>query len=101
MEISPGNSVRLTRIPRREPSLDDLQGYNSLLTFSEEVQEEFIQNYREAHADEVEYKPDMDQTEEFRTPDGYDSRLDHFVNFFDSIRIFKNQTLLSVKPGRV
>lgn len=86
MEISPGSSVRLTRIPRREPTLEDLEGYNSLLTFSEEVQEEFRQNYREEHADEVQYKPAMEQTDEFRTPDGYDSRLDHFVNFFDSIR---------------
>ena len=86
MEVSPGNSVKLTRIPRREPSLEDLQGYNSLMTFSEEVQEEFKQNYREEHADEVEYKPEMNQTEEFRTPAGYDSRLDHFVNFFDAIR---------------
>lgn len=86
MEISPGSSVKLTRIPRREPSLEDLQGYNSLLTFSEEVQNEFIENYRKEHADEVQYQPAMNQTEEFRTPDGYDSRLDHFVNFFDSIR---------------
>ncbi|NBC04936.1 MAG: Gfo/Idh/MocA family oxidoreductase [Bacteroidetes bacterium] len=96
MEIAPGNSVKLTRIPRREPSMDDLQGYNSLLTFSEEVQEEFKQNYREQHADEVEYQPEMNQTEEFRTPDGYDSRLDHFVNFFDSIRngtpVFEDST---------
>jgi predicted dehydrogenase len=96
MEIEPGNSVKLTRIPRREPSMEDLQGYNSLLTFSEEVQEEFKQNYREQHADEVEYKPEMNQTEEFRTPDGYDSRLDHFVNFFDSIRngtpVFEDST---------
>lgn len=86
MEVSPGNSVKLTRIPRREPSLDELRGYNSLLTFSEEVQKEFEQNYQAEHADEVEYQPAMNQTEEFRTPDGYDSRLDHFVNFFDSIR---------------
>lgn len=86
MEVSPGSSVKLTRIPRREPSLEELQGYNSLLTFSEEVQQEFIQNYKEEHADEVEYQPAMNQTEEYRTPNGYDSRLDHFVNFFDSIR---------------
>lgn len=86
MEISPGSSVKLTRIPRREPSLDELRGYNSLLTFSEKVQKEFEQNYRQEHADEVEYQPAMNQTEEFRTPDGYDSRLDHFVNFFDSVR---------------
>lgn len=87
IELSPGSSVKLTRVPRREPSLNQLmRGYNSVLTFSEEVQKEFEQNYEEEHADEVQYQPEMDQTEEFRTPDGYNSRLDHLVNFFDSIR---------------
>lgn len=87
LEVSPGSSIRLSRYPRREPSLDQLvNGYNSVLTFSEEVQQEFRENYTAEHADEVEYEPTMDQTEEFQTPDGYDSRLDHFVNFFDSIR---------------
>lgn len=87
LEVSPGSSIRLSRYPRREPSLDQLvNGYNSVLTFSEEVQQEFQENYRAEHADEVEFEPTMDQTEEFQTPDGYDSRLDHFVNFFDSIR---------------
>ena len=87
LEVSPGSSIKLTRYPRREPSLDQIMnGYNSMITFSEAVREEFEQNYKQEHADEVEYQPMMDQTEEFRTPNGYDSRLDHFVNFFDSIR---------------
>jgi predicted dehydrogenase len=86
-EISPANSLRLNRIPRREPSLNQLvEGYNSVMTFSEEVQQEFIQNYRDENQGQVQYKPDMDQSEEYRTPDNYDDRLDHFVNFFDSIR---------------
>jgi predicted dehydrogenase len=86
-EISPANSLRLNRIPRREPSLNQLvEGYNSVMTFSEEVQQEFIQNYRNEHQDQVQYQPDMDQSEEYRTADNYDDRLDHFVNFFDSIR---------------
>ncbi|WP_340105317.1 Gfo/Idh/MocA family protein [Rhodohalobacter sp. 8-1] len=96
MEVSPGNNVKLTRIPRREPTLEDLKGYNSLLTFSEVVQEEFIQNFKQEHAGEVQFQPEMNQTEEYRTPDGYDSRLDHFVNFFDSIRngspVFEDST---------
>lgn len=97
IEVEPGSLVRVTRYPRREPSLDNLvRGYNSVMTFSEEVQKEFEQNYKEAHADEVPYAPEMDQTEEFRTPDGYDARLDHFVNFFDSIRngapVFEDST---------
>lgn len=87
LEVSPGESVKVTRYPRRAPSLENLvRGYNSVMTFSEDVQKEFEKNYLEEHADEVPPTPEMDQTEEFRTPDGYDSRLDHFVNFFDSIR---------------
>ncbi|MEX0769854.1 MAG: Gfo/Idh/MocA family oxidoreductase [Balneolaceae bacterium] len=86
LEISPGSSVKLTRLPRREPSLEELKGYNSVFTFSERVQKEFEQNYREVHADKVRFQPEMDETVEFRVPDEYSTRLDHFVNFFDSVR---------------
>jgi len=87
IEVSPGDSIRLTYAPRRTPSLEYLMsGYNSIITVSEEVQKEFENNYKEALADQVPYAPDMNRSEEFRTPDDYDNRLDHFVNFFDSIR---------------
>lgn len=87
IEVTPGSTVKLTRLPRREPSVDQLvRGYNSVMTFSEEVQKEFEENLRGELSKEVEYQPEMDQTEEYRTPNGYNSRLDHFVNFFDSIR---------------
>lgn len=81
------DSVKLTRAPRRKPSVDQLvNGYNSVMTFSEEVQQEFRQNYLQEHADDVPVSPELDRSTEFRTPDGYDARLDHFVNFFDAIR---------------
>lgn len=87
IEVSPGDYVRVTRYPRRESSLENLlKGYNSVMTFSEAVQKEFEENYKKAHADDIPQPPEMDQTEEFRTPEGYDARLDHFVNFFDSVR---------------
>lgn len=87
LEVTPGSAVKLTRLPRREPSVDNLvNGYNSVRTFSKEVQEEFEEHYRQEHAGEVQYQPEMDQTEEYRSPNGYNSQLDHFVNFFDSIR---------------
>ncbi|MDX1638913.1 MAG: Gfo/Idh/MocA family oxidoreductase [Balneolaceae bacterium] len=87
IEVSPGNSVRLTSYPRREPSVDNLvRGYNSVMTFSEEVQKEFEQNYREEHAEIMPSPPALNQREEFETPNGYDARLDHMVQFFDSIR---------------
>lgn len=87
IEVTPGNSVKLTRLPRRDPSVDQLvSGYNSIMTFSEEVQKEFEETIRGELLKQVEYQPEMDQTEEYQTPSGYSSRLDHFVNFFDSIR---------------
>lgn len=96
-EVSPQSSIKLTRYPRRKPSLDSLMyGYNSIRTFSERVQKEFEENYKQEHTNDVQFEPEMNQTEEFRVPDGYDSRLDHFVNFFDSIRngtsVFEDST---------
>lgn len=87
MEVTPGNSVKLMRMQRRTPSIEQLvSGYNSVMTFSEEVRKEFEENLRDEKSNEVEFQPEMDQSEEYRTPDGYSARLDHFVNFFDSIR---------------
>lgn len=81
------NTVKLIQSHRRDPSLDQLvNGYNSVMTFSKKVQEEFRQNYKKAHAGLVPQSPEMDRTMEFQTPNGYDPRLDHFVHFFDSIR---------------
>ncbi|MDX1617489.1 MAG: Gfo/Idh/MocA family oxidoreductase [Balneolaceae bacterium] len=87
IEVSPGDHLKLTYAPRRAPSLEYLiNGYNSIISVSEEVKNEFEKNYKKAHETKVPFAPDMDRTEEFRTPDDYDSRLDHFVNFFDSVR---------------
>ncbi|REL24919.1 gfo/Idh/MocA family oxidoreductase [Rhodohalobacter sp. SW132] len=87
LEVNPGSSVKLTRIPRREPSVDELvRGYNSVSTFSEDVRNEFEERLLEERSKQAVFQPDMEKTEEFRAPVGYDSRLDHFVNFFDSIR---------------
>ena len=87
IEVNPGSSLKVTRIPRRDPSIDNLvRGYNSVFTFSEADQQKFEEQLRSAQETTVQYSPDMNQTEEFRAPGGYDSRLDHFINFFDSIR---------------
>jgi predicted dehydrogenase len=87
LEVTPGSTVKLTRLPRRDPSVDQLvSGYNSVFTFSEEVQKEFEENLEEERSDDLLYQPEMDQTEEYRAPNGYNSRQDHFINFFDSIR---------------
>ncbi|MEX0945057.1 MAG: Gfo/Idh/MocA family oxidoreductase [Balneolaceae bacterium] len=87
MEISPGSSIRLNRVPRREPGIDELvRGYNSVFTFSEADQNRIENKLIQQQKSSVSVSPDMNQSEEYRAPGGYDSRLDHFVNFFNSIR---------------
>ena len=87
IEVNPGSSLKLNRVQRSEANIDQLvRGYNSIFTFSESDQNAFEDRLRREQANTVEFKPDMNRTEEFRAPGGYDSRLDHFVNMFDSIR---------------
>jgi predicted dehydrogenase len=80
-----GNTVRLTQFRRSSPSVDQLvNGYNSVRTFSEAVQEAFRESYStEPPAASVE---DMSTQSEFEAPDGYDMRRDHFMNFFAAMR---------------
>ena len=80
-----GNTVQLTQFRRSSPSVDQLvNGYNSVRTFSEAVQEEFRESYSaDQPAASVE---DMSTQSEFEAPDGYDMRRDHFMNFFAAMR---------------
>jgi predicted dehydrogenase len=82
-----GNELSLTQSTRRAPSLDQLvEGYNSVRTFSESVQEEFIEAYKEEHADDVNNPSGMTSERTYQAPDGYNDRVDHFMNFFNAIR---------------
>lgn len=81
-----GNSVTLTRQPRREPSLENLvSGYNSVFTWSKAAQQAFIDAYKAEHP-AVAVAPPLGTTQEYRTPQGYDDRYDHFAYFFESMR---------------
>lgn len=80
-----GNTVKLSQTQRSSPSLDQLvEGYNSVSTFSQEVQNEF----REAYTPDEEDPTPEDMTNEsvFEAPEGYSSREDHFMNFFAAMR---------------
>ena len=80
-----GGSLTLSKTPRRRPPDEAVfRGYNSVRTFSEAQQHAFMAAYKEEYP-----VPDPAQTSEtsaFELPRGYDSRLDHFTYFFDSIR---------------
>lgn len=61
-----------------------LTGYNSVTTFSEAQQKAFSEHYLTRHPAEIRRKRVEDET--YKVPTGYDERLDHFVNFFHSVR---------------
>ncbi|MBT8401489.1 MAG: Gfo/Idh/MocA family oxidoreductase [Rhodothermia bacterium] len=77
--------ITLTRQPRRSEDEDRLvKGYNSVRTFSTPVQEEFARRWREENP--VGESPEMNEEHRFVLPEGYDARLDHFMDFFESMR---------------
>lgn len=84
MTIS-NNSLEVARNPRQAPSEEAVvRGYNSVRTFSTPTQEAFVESFR-AHERPLQSVA-MGEAKTYRAPDGYDSRLDHFANFFTSIR---------------
>ena len=80
-----GGGLTVSRSPRRRPPDESVfEGYNSVRTFSEAQQQAFIEAYREEHP--VPDPAETSETSEYELPSGYDSRLDHFTYFFDSVR---------------
>jgi len=83
-----GRGITVSRIKSAPPSEDELvKGYNSVRTFSEAVQQEFIAEYRSRHL--APDRPQLSETQEYQAPSGYDSRFDHFTNFFTAVRTRK------------
>ena len=81
-----GGGLRLTQRPLRDPSLEGLvEGYNSVRTWCEEEREAFAQHWREEHT-EPQMSRDLGEVREFEVPNGYDSRYDHFADFFAAVR---------------
>ena len=77
--MSVGGSVGITRRARRASP-----GY-SINTFPEVMQEQFLKDYRERYPDaERELTPAEEEV--FRAPNGYSDTVDHFRNFFASVR---------------
>lgn len=80
------DSVKLVRRNRYRESMEDLvEGYNSVRTFSQEMQDKFKDHFR-ANMAGATPKPQLEGVTEFKAPRGYDARLDHFHNFFNAIR---------------
>ncbi len=81
-----GNNITLKH--SLMPEAPGFGGYDSLFTFSKAMQDEMQKDYdAKWTADQKKRKTKDDIV--FKAPNGYDDHLDHFTNFFDSIRTGK------------
>ncbi len=67
------------------PEAPGFGGYDSLFTFSKSMQEEMKKDYESKWTPEQRKRKTKEDIV-FKVPDGYSDHLDHFTNFFDSIR---------------
>jgi len=70
------------------PEAPGFGGYDSLFTFSKQMQNEMRAEYEAKWSPEQRRKPTKEDIN-FKAPDGYSDHLDHFTNFFDAIRTGK------------
>jgi predicted dehydrogenase len=71
------------------PKAPGLGGYDAVMTYPKAVQEQLTQEYNQKYAAEERKKPEKADID-FKVPQGYSEHLDHFTNFFDSIRAGKS-----------
>ncbi|WP_291099620.1 MULTISPECIES: Gfo/Idh/MocA family protein [unclassified Flavobacterium] len=81
-----GNNITLKH--SLMPEAPGFGGYDSLFTFSKSMQEEMQKDYNAKWTSEQQKRKIKDDII-FKAPEGYDDHLDHFTNFFDSVRTGK------------
>jgi len=78
--------LEISKSPRYAPTKKQvIEGYNSVRTFSKSVQQEISNNFEQYYPDTKSSQSDK-STLEYKLPENYDERFDHFVNFFNAIR---------------
>ncbi len=70
------------------PQAPGFGGYDSLFTFSKNMQAEMQKEFDAKWTPEQRKRPKKEDIV-FKAPDGYSDHLDHFTNFFDAIRTNK------------
>ncbi|MFC2125058.1 Gfo/Idh/MocA family protein, partial [Bacteroidota bacterium] len=77
------NMLTLSRTPF--PNKPEYGGYDSLFTFPEAVQKEFVKQYEAKYYD-VQPMIQPVATQEFKPPEGYDERKDHWANLVAAVK---------------
>lgn len=67
------------------PKAPGFGGYDAVFTYPKAMQESLISAYNAKYSEEEKKRP-VKADIEFKAPQGYSDHLDHFTNFFDSIR---------------
>jgi predicted dehydrogenase len=70
------------------PEAPGFGGYDSVFTFPKSLQTEMQEEYKEKWTEAQRKKPTKEDIV-FKAPPGYSDHLDHFTNFFDSVRAGK------------
>lgn len=81
-----GNSILVKHFKR--PVAPGIGGYDSLESFPKAMQESLLKDYNAKYSEE-DKKAKVGDEIVFEQPKGYDSRLDHMINFFEAVRTGK------------
>ena len=79
------------RVTVKRPHQSEAPGY-TVGTFAEDMQEKFLEEYREEYSQSAGSAIQETSEISYRTPSGYNMRLDHFKNFFEGMR--SNQSVV-------
>ncbi len=81
-----GNNLLITH--SLMPEAPGFGGYDSVFTFSKQMQDEMQKEYDAKWTEAQKKRPKKDDIN-FKAPEGYSDHLDHLTNFFDSVRMGK------------
>lgn len=70
------------------PKAPGFGGYDAVFTYPKDMRESLAASYKQKYTDEEKKAPSKADIE-FKAPMGYSDHLDHFTNFFDSVRTGK------------
>jgi len=79
------NWTSFTLTKSKMPEAPGYGGWDTFDTYPEKMQKEIAEQYNKRWTTEQQAAP-TGKPISFNTPEGYDDRLDHFINFFESIR---------------